>query len=52
MIYLRFPVGECCTEKPLAGRAMDREDSAAAQDVPSAELDQHSHTRSAQPNGR
>ncbi len=46
------PVGKYWTEKPLAGRAMDRVASAAAQDVASAEPGQCSRTRTALPCGR
>ncbi len=43
------PVGKCWTDQPLAGHAMDRVASAAAQDVPSAEPGQCLRTRTASP---
>ena len=52
LIHLPVPVGTCWTEKPLAGRARDRADSAAAQDVPSAEPGQCLRSRAAPPHDR
>ncbi|MFZ2234979.1 MAG: hypothetical protein WAV67_01235, partial [Dokdonella sp.] len=46
------PVGKYWTDQPLAGHAMDRVASAAAQDVPSAEPGKCLRTRTALPCGR
>ncbi|MGB4858829.1 MAG: hypothetical protein WBP11_05820 [Dokdonella sp.] len=45
-------VGKCWTDQPLAGHAMDRVASAAAQDVTSAEPGRQLRTRTASSCGR
>ena len=52
MTHPPVSVGKCWTDQPLAGHALDRVDSAAAQDVPSAEPGQCLRSRAASSHDR